>query len=150
MHNNLKLALVAVVAAGAVVVSLSAAQASTGYTTTLKATDPATKVAYFYGTLSLDVASNGIVHGYYKAQYEDGFVPVQGSYRDGKYWLTIGDGLYQVYATKQADGSLAGSASQTALTPSRSGAQSFSTSAVAPMASGDLYPQTFTFVANPG
>lgn len=149
MSNKYKATLIAATLAATLIapvcaVALPAAQA--GYTTTLQATDPASKIAYLYGSLTLTTAPNGIVRGYYKPDPDGSFIPVQGSYKDGKYWLSIGSGALQVYATKQADGSLVGTATQAALVTN---GQPFSTTRVGPIASMDLYPQTFQFVATP-
>lgn len=149
MINNFKATLIAAALAGALIAPLcvlAQPTSQTGYKTTLQATDPASKVAYLYGSLTLATAPDGIVRGYYKPDPDGSFIPVQGSYKDGKYWLSFGSGALQVYATKQADGTLAGSATQAVLPAS---GRSFSTMPVAPIASSDLYPQTFQFVATP-
>lgn len=117
MAKILKTALATLGALGLLVVpavTLSAPP-STTYNTTLEATDQASKIAYYFGSLQLTVGSDGVVHGWYLPQYDSTYTPVTGSYKAGKYWLTIGNGQFQVYATKQADGSLAGSATNTAI-----------------------------------
>ncbi|HXW50475.1 MAG TPA: hypothetical protein VEJ41_00675 [Candidatus Acidoferrales bacterium] len=142
MNQRFKSTLIALTAAalmGAPAYAL-AAPAQVAYTTTLQATDPASRIAYFYGSLQLTVGPDGLVHGWYQPQYGGSFTPVTGSYKDGKYWLTFGSGSFQVFATKQADGTIAGTATNSTIP---SNGQS------APLASVALYPQTYQFVAKP-
>lgn len=147
MKSTWKVALAVAAMAGALFAPrISAAEPQSSYTTTFQATDQASKTAYFYGTLSLDVASSGIVRGWYRAQYEGTYVPVSGSYKDGKYWLSFDNGAFYVYGTRQADGSIAGSASQTLNPAAR---DLFSTQPTVAASSTDLSPQTFQFAAKP-
>jgi hypothetical protein len=148
LTSTLKHMVVALVAAGALFAPAYAlaTPAQVGYSTTLQATDPATKIAYYFGTLRLSVSDQGIIHGWYQAQYDGTYTPVTGSYKSGKYWLTIGNGEFQVFATKMRDGTLAGTATDTAITQNQT---LFSTTTLAPTASNNLYPQTFNFYAKP-
>lgn len=133
LTSTLKRAMVAILAVGSLLIPAYAlaTPAQVGYNTTLQATDPATRVAYFFGTLQLSVSDDGLVHGWYQPQYDGSYTPVTGSYKNGKYWLTLGNGAFQVFATKMRDGSLSGTATNTDIT------------------SKNLYPQTFDFYARP-
>jgi hypothetical protein len=148
MSKRLKIVLVATAAAVAVLVPVIAQATSTeSYTTTLQATDPATKIGYFYGSLTLTIA-HGIVQGWYKPQYDDGYVRVQGSYKNGQYWLSFANSALQVYAMKQHDGTLKGTATDAAPTVIPT-IPTFSSAQIKPIASTDLYPLTFEFSAKP-
>ncbi|GEM_PF-4314150 len=129
MINKFKFSLAVLAVAAGLLAPISAlAAAQLSYTTTLQPTGPSMTLGDYYGTLTLRVASDGIVQGWYKPQYGD-FTPVQGSLQNGSYWLQIGNqGSFQINATEQKDGTLKGTA--TNLGFSR----------------GD-YPPTFSFVA---
>lgn len=148
LTSTLKHTVVALIAAGALFAPAYAlaTPSQVGYSTTLQATDPSTKVAYYFGTLRLSVSNDGIVHGWYQAQYDGTYTPVTGSEKSGKYWLTVGNGEFQVFATKMRDGTLAGTATNTAISQNQ---PLFVTSQQAPTASNNLYPQTFNFYAKP-
>jgi hypothetical protein len=148
LTSPLKRTVVALVAAGAFFAPALAlaTPAQVGYSTTLQATDPATKTAYFFGTLQLTVSDGGIIHGWYQPQYDGTYTPVTGSYKNGKYWLTIGNGAFQVFATKMRDGSLSGTATNTQITQNQ---PLFAAMQMQPGSSGNLYPQTFEFYAKP-
>jgi hypothetical protein len=129
--HRLRMILVASAAAGVLLVPAYAlASPQVAYTTTFQASGPTMLPGDYYGSLTLTVAADGIVHGWYRPQYGD-YVAVVGSERNGAYWLTFGDnGTFVVTATRQIDGTLKGTASNVDMTSS-------------------LYPLTFSFVADP-
>jgi hypothetical protein len=102
------------------------------YTTRLERTGPATLpgIYYFRGSLTLTVGSDGIAHGWYR-QEDGGFVPVEGSLKDGHFWLDVGDnGALQIYAVREPNGTLDGTATNVG-------------------SSRNPVPSTFSFVAQP-
>jgi hypothetical protein len=130
--HKLKVALVGAAVASALLAPAYAfAAPQVSYTTTLQPAGPTMLLGNYYGSLTFTVGSDGIIQGWYKPQY-GGFVPVSGSVSNGTYWLEFGNsGAFQVYATKQANGTLKGTATDTAAMPS-------------------VYPPTYDFVASPG
>jgi len=90
-------------------------QIAQNYTTLLTQTGPAAEVNAFTGYLRLTVSSDGIVQGWYMQDYyQSRFIPVTGSSKDGKLWLSIGDsGQLQINADVQRGGKLVGSAVET-------------------------------------
>ena len=102
-------------AAAAVVIAPVAASAQTNqpvvsYSTTLSETDPQSQTGFFPGTLQFVVSSGGIVSGWYREAPQGNYVPVSGSCDQGRCWFTLDNGNFQINATRQSDGTLAGSA----------------------------------------
>jgi hypothetical protein len=130
--KNLKTSLIAAAAASALALTPAFALASTqqAYTTTLQPAGPTMLLGNYYGSLKLTVSSDGIVQGWYQPEYGN-YIAVSGSDQNGTYWLTFGNGgAFQIYAVKQSDGTLKGTATN-----------------VEPTAGP--FPPTFAFVAKP-
>jgi hypothetical protein len=103
MVKRLKIALIV---ASALLLSplIARAASQVRYTTTLQATDPKTKIAYFYGSLWLTVEPNGVVQGWYKPQYADSYNAVQGLYNyDSSMSAAEPNGAVQGWSKPQQD-----------------------------------------------
>ena len=130
MIKKLKSAIIAAAVCATFAPASAFAAVQLSYNTMLQATPPLLQPDKRYGSLKFEVSSDGIIHGWYRPQ-DGGFVPVDGSVKDGKYWLEVGDaGNFQIFATKQPDGTLEGTATNVGV---RAG----------------IFPASFDFVARP-
>jgi hypothetical protein len=127
-------ALLAAAVAALPVASVADTQSTQNYATVLTQTGPAAEFSSFTGVLKLSVSSNGIVQGWYMPDYATYFIPVTGSSKDGRLWLSIGEsGQLQVNASVQRGGKIVGSAFETG----------------PPLPGSVQGPATYNFVANP-
>jgi len=138
-------------AAAAVVIAPVAASAQTNqpvvsYSTTLSETDPLSQTGFFPGTLQFVVSSGGIVSGWYREAPQGNYVPVSGSCDQGRCWFTLDNGNFQINATRQSDGTLAGSAIARGAVAEL---DAYPQDATSQLAQGAAFPMTFDFVARP-
>ncbi len=140
-----------VAAVGVVLIAPLAASAQTNqrvvsYSTTLSETDPQSQTGFFPGTLQFAVSSGGIVSGWYREAPQGNYVPVSGSCDLARCWFTLDNGNFQISATRQSDGTLAGSAITRGTVAELS---AYPQDATSQIAQGAGYPMTFDFVARP-
>ena len=150
MIFRLKNALLVAVAAAAAIPPLAASaqtnQRIVNYSTTLSETDPQSQTGFFPGTLQFAVSSGGIVSGWYREAPQGNYVPVSGSCDRGRCWFTLDNGNFQISATRQPDGTLAGSAIARGAVAELAAYPQDASSRIAPSAA---YPMTFDFLAKP-
>ena len=134
MVGKFKRVIIAAAAALALAVpAVAFAQPSSGqvtYKIAMEETTPMSLPGNYQGTLKLTVGSDGIVQGWYFPDDTAPAISVTGSEKKGEYWLTFGEGNFQIDASAQSDGKLVGSAER-----------------VLPPTS--TFPRTFSFEATP-
>lgn len=131
--DKLKKVVAALALAGALVMPVSALADTSRhvtYKTSLQDTTPLALQGFYPGTLRLTESSDGIVQGWYLSDNAGSPIDVYGSDNHGNYWLSFGNGNFEIHAVKQRDGTLVGSAERV-------------------MSLGSTYPQTFSFTATP-
>lgn len=141
--------LVAVVGAGLIAPLGAYAQTNqrvVNYSTTLSETDPQSQTGFFPGTLQFAVSSVGIVSGWYREAPQGNYVPVSGSCDRSRCWFTLDNGNFQISATRQPDGTLAGSAITRGTVAELA---AYPQDATSQITQGAAYPMTFDFVATP-
>ena len=89
----------------------SLADTQTSYTTSFTQTQPLPSAGSYPGTMRLEIASNGIINGWYIPSPSVEFIPITGGEKDGKFWLNIGqNGDVLIQGTVAKNGALVGSA----------------------------------------